>query len=128
MFTKVSALGVEEQRVNVIVDLVTPAEQWQALGDQFRVDARIIVLEQSAATVVPVAALFRPPGATGEDWAVFVIRGARAEQRAVKVSARGPLQSSVSSGLAAGEQVIVYPSDRLADGGRIKVVRGRTTP
>ncbi len=127
-FTKVSALGVEEQRVNVIVDLVTPAEQWQALGDQFRVDARIIVLEQSAVTVVPVAALFRTPGATAEDWAVFVIRGARAEQRAVKVNARGPLQASVSSGLAAGEQVIVYPSDRLADGGRIKVVRGRATP
>jgi HlyD family secretion protein len=127
-FTKVSALGVEEQRVNVIVDLVTPAEHWRALGDQFRVDARIIVLEQSAATVVPVAALFRAPGATGEDWAVFVTRGARAEQRAVKVSARGPLQAWVSSGLVAGEQAIVYPSDRLADGGRIKVVRRRTTP
>jgi HlyD family secretion protein len=127
-FTKVSALGVEEQRVNVIVDLVTPAEQWQALGDQFRVDARIIVLEQAAATVVPVAAFFRAPGASGEDWAVFVIRGTRAEQRAVKIGARGPLQAWVSSGLVAGERVIVYPSDRLTDGGRIKVVRGRATP
>jgi len=57
-----------------------------------------------------------------------VIRGARAEQRAVKIGARGPLQAWVSNGLAAGEQVIVYPSDRLADGGRIKVVRGRTAP
>jgi HlyD family secretion protein len=124
-FTKVSALGVEEQRVNVIVDIVTPADQWRAVGDQFRIDARIVVLERAEASIAPVAALFRAPGATGEDWLVFVIDGNRAAQRAVKVGARGPLEAWISSGLTAGERVIVYPSDRLADGGRINVIRGR---
>jgi HlyD family secretion protein len=124
-FTKVSALGVEEQRVNVIVDIVTPADQWRAIGDQFRVDARVVVLERSDVVVAPVAALFRSPGATGEDWSVFVIRGDRVELRALKVGARGPLQAWVSTGLAAGERVAVYPSDRLADGRRVSVVRGR---
>jgi HlyD family secretion protein len=124
-YTKVSALGVEEQRVNVIVDLVTPPDQWRALGDQFRVDARIVVLERSDVVLVPVAALFRTPGAANDDWSVFVIEDGRARQRAVKVGARGPLQAWIADGLAAGARVIVYPSDQVADGRRVSVVRGR---
>jgi HlyD family secretion protein len=124
-YTKVSALGVEEQRVNVIVDLVTPPDQWRALGDQFRVDARIVVLERDDVVIAPVAALFRTPGASNDDWSVFVIRGDRAERRAVKVGARGPLQAWIADGLAAGERVIVYPSDQVDDGRRVSVVRGR---
>jgi HlyD family secretion protein len=123
-FTKVSALGVEEQRVNVIVDIVTPSDQWRALGDQFRVDARIVVLERNDAVVAPVSALFRGGAAGGDDWSVFVVNEGRAQRRAVKLGARAPLQAWIADGLVAGDRVVVYPSDRLADGARVKVVRG----
>lgn len=119
-FTKVSALGVEEQRVNVIVDIVSPPEQWQGLGDQFRVDARIVVFERPQVVVAPVAALFRE----GEQWSVYVVVDARAQRRAVKVGGRTPSQAWIESGLAPGERVVVYPSDTLADGRRVQVLRG----
>ena len=119
-FTKVSALGVEEQRVNVIIDITSPQDQWRALGDQFRVDARIIVFERADAVIVPVAALFR----ASEDWAVFVDAGGSAERRIVKVGARTPIEAWIEDGLKPGERVIVYPSDSVAPGARIAVVRG----
>jgi len=137
-FTKVSALGVEEQRVNVIIDIDAPPPRTTAggsssanatptgqLGDGYRVDLRIVILDQADVVVAPVAALFRSGGASGDDWSVFVLVDGRAERRAVKVGARGPLQAWIADGLAPGEQVIVYPSDTLASGRRVTVVRGR---
>jgi len=121
-FTKVSALGVEEQRVNVVIDIVSPAEKYPTLGDQFRVDAHIVVLERPDVTLVPLAALFRD----GESWAAFVAARGRAERRILKIGARSQSDAWVEAGLAAGERVIVYPSDSVADGRRIKVLDGPT--
>lgn len=114
-FTKVSALGVEEQRVNVIVDLTLPPEEWQSLGDAYRVDARIVVHRDADAVKVPVAALFR----VNADWAVFVLAGERAEERRVKISRRGALEAVVEQGLAPAERVIVYPGDAVKNGARV---------
>lgn len=114
-FTKVSALGVEEQRVNVIVDLTSPREQWQNLGDAYRVDAKIAVHSADNAVMVPVAALFRD----GRDWAVFVVDGAVARKLVVESSRRGGQQALVDKGLNAGERVIVYPGDAVKDGVRV---------
>ncbi len=119
-FTKISALGVEEQRVNVIVDFASPREQWRRLGDGYRVDVRIVVLAQTDAVVVPVAALFRGDGG----WAAFVVDDGRARLRRVKLGARSALDAWIEEGLAPGERVIVYPSDSVADGKRVAVVRG----
>lgn len=119
-FTKVSALGVEEQRVNVVIDLVSPPEQWQRVGDGFRVDVRIVVVARSDAVVVPIAALFRD----NDEWAVFAFDGGRAVRRAVKLGGRNSSHAWVAQGLAPDERVIVYPSDSVADGKRVKVVRG----
>lgn len=110
-FTKVSALGVEEQRVNVIIDLTSPAERWQTLGDGYRVDARIITASLDKAVKVPVSALFR----AGDQWAVFVAREGRAAERIVKLSRRGALEAVVQEGLKAGEKVIVHPGDSVSD-------------
>jgi HlyD family secretion protein len=118
-FTKISALGVEEQRVNVIIDLVSPREMWQALGDAYRVDVRIVTLSRARALTVPVSALFRE----AEQWAVFVAHDGRCEKRIVKLGARTPLAAWIETGVSAGEKVIVYPSDSVADGKRIKIVR-----
>jgi len=123
-FTKVSALGVEEQRVNVIVDFDPAADKENAprLGDGFRIDARIVELSQPDALLVPVAALFRAGGSTADGWAVFVLAGGRAEQRAVTLGPRGPLKAVVTAGLDAGERVVIYPGDALSNGRRVTVV------
>ena len=118
-FTKISALGVEEQRVNVIIDLVSPREAWQGLGDGYRVDVRIVTLSRSDALTIPISALFRE----GDQWAVFVALDGKSEKRAVKVGARTPLTAWIESGLKPGEKVIVYPGDSVAHGKRIQVVR-----
>ena len=114
-FTKISALGVEEQRVNVILDFVEPLDKVQTIGDAFRVEASIVVYKQEDALKVPVGALFRE----GEAWSVFVAEGARARKRAVKVPRRNGVEALVEEGLKPGEQVIVYPSDALKDGSRL---------
>ncbi len=119
-FTKVSALGVEEQRVNVIVDIVSPAEQWRGIGDQFRIDARIIAFERKDAIVAPIAALFRE----GEHWAVYVATDGRAQKRHVKVGGRTSTEAWIEEGITAAERVIVYPSESVVDGVRVKPVRG----
>jgi len=119
-FTKVSALGVEEQRVNVIVDIVSPSEQWRSLGDQFRIDARIVVFERADAVLAPVAALFRD----GDQWAVYVAHDGQAHKRRVKVGGRTPSEAWIEDGLKPAERVIVYPSDSVAEGARLKTVRG----
>lgn len=116
-FTKISTLGVEEQRVNVLVDLTSPPDEWANLGDGYQIDARITVYEQGDATIVPAGALFR----IGNNWTVFVIENGRAYVREVKLLRRSGPYAAISSGLKPGNRVIVYPSDRIAPGVRIKV-------
>jgi HlyD family secretion protein len=115
-FTKVSALGVEEQRVNVILDFAEPLDKVQTIGDAFRVEASIVVFQEENALKVPVGALFRE----GDQWMLFAADGDRARKRAVKVPRRNSLEALVEDGLTPGERVIVYPSDALQDGSRIE--------
>ncbi len=115
-FTKISTLGVEEQRVNVLLDIVSPSEQWTGLGDAFRVDARITVFAQNDATVVPTGALFR----RGDTWTVFVIDNGRAQERPVTLLRRSGRLAAIAQGLTPGERVIVYPGDRVASGVRVE--------
>lgn len=115
-FTKVSALGVEEQRVRVIVDITSPREQWQGLGDGYRVDARFVVWEAADVLQVPTSSLIRHDGG----WAVFVVETQRARLRAVEIGQRAGLTAQVLSGLKAGERVIAHPDDRIRDGVRVR--------
>jgi HlyD family secretion protein len=115
-FTKISALGVEEQRVNVILDLTSPPEQWTRLGDAYRVDARIVMFRAEQSIQVPMGALFR----SGNEWAVFVVNGERAEKRVIKVARRNGTAALVSEGLHAGDRVVLYPSDAVTSGVRLK--------
>jgi HlyD family secretion protein len=114
-FTKISALGVEEQRVNVILDFVEPLDKVQTIGDAFRVEASIVVYRQENSLKVPVGALFRE----GDGWSVFVAQDGRARKRAVKAPRRNGIEALVEVGLQPGERVIVYPSDALKDGSRL---------
>lgn len=114
--TKISTLGVEEQRVNVIVDFVPDPRMPAALGDGYRVEARIVVLARADVPVVPVGALFRD----GEHWAVFVVEGGVAGKRRVELAARNQHGAWVTDGLRAGETVIVYPPDAVRDGARVR--------
>lgn len=118
-FTKVSALGVEEQRVNVVADLVTPADRRSTLGDQFRVEAQVVVWEGADVLQVPLGALFR----RGSDWATFVLRGGRAELRRVEVGRSSGTAMQVVSGLSDGEEVVLYPGDRVRAGARVRPVQ-----
>jgi HlyD family secretion protein len=116
-FTKISALGVEEQRVNVIIDMVSPPEKWQAVGDGYRVEARIVIDERVDATLVPVSALFRD----GEQWAVFGLADGRAVKRSVQLGPRSGLAAVVEKGLQPGDKIIVYPGDAIKDNTKVKV-------
>jgi HlyD family secretion protein len=118
-FTKISALGVEEQRVNVVLDFDGPLDQVWTIGDGFRVEAHIITHRVEDAVKVPVGALFRE----GEGWAAFVAEGKRAVKKSIKVPRRNGAEAMVEEGLKPGERVVVYPSDALRDGSRIEVVR-----
>ena len=117
-FTKVSALGVEEQRVNVVLDFADSLDRVQTIGDGFRVDAHIVTHRLENALKVPVGALFRDGGG----WAVFAVDANRAVKRAVKAPMRNGVEAVVAEGLEAGDVVIVYPSDKLADGSRVEVL------
>lgn len=110
-FTKVSALGVEEQRVNVIIDL-RPGQQASTLADGFRVEARIVIWEQDHVLQVPTGALFR----RGDDWAVFVAEQDSAVLRTIRIGHRNSLSAEVLDGLREGEAVILHPSDKVRDG------------
>ncbi len=114
-FTKVSPLGVEEQRVNVILD---PAgEGWEALGDAYSVDVSIVIREVPDAVRVPSSALFRQ----GDGWAVFAVDGDRARVRQVSVVARSGGAAALEGGVAPGERVVLYPGDKIADGVRVRI-------
>ncbi|HWI81121.1 efflux RND transporter periplasmic adaptor subunit [Ramlibacter sp.] len=118
-FTKVSALGIEEQRVNTVIDIASPPREWLAVGDGFRVVVRVITNSAEPALLVPIGALFP----RGEQQAVYVIDGRRARLQVVETGGRNASDAWVRSGLAAGQQVIVYPPATVADGQRVKVRR-----
>jgi HlyD family secretion protein len=120
-FTKVSALGVEEQRVNVVIDIVSPAEQWRSLGDGFRVGLRLVTLSLDKALLVPVSAVFPLP--QGEGMGVFRLDEGRARITPVELGARNGEYAWVKRGLDAGATVIVYPPTTVRDGVRVKARR-----
>jgi HlyD family secretion protein len=118
-FTKVSALGVEEQRVNIVVDFVSPLKERSALGDGFRVEARIVAWESTDVRRIPTGALFRD----GSEWAVFVAEDNQAKLRRVKTGSSNDEFTEVISGLEEHEKVILYPGDLIEDGSKIRVHR-----
>ena len=111
-FTKLSALGVEEQRVNVIIDLDADRELWSTLGDGYRVEARVSVWEGEDVLRLPASAVFR----SEEAWATFVVEEGTAVLRAVEIGETNGLETEVLSGLEEGDRVIAYPSDSVRDG------------
>jgi HlyD family secretion protein len=115
-FTKVSALGVEEQRVNVIATFIDPPDKWRSLGDAYRVEARIVVWEAADVLRVPAGAVF--PHQDGK--AVFVIADGRARLREIQVGHSNGLETEVLDGLEAGPEVVVYPGDKVRDGVRVR--------
>ena len=119
-FTKISALGVEEQRVLVIADIVSPSEEWEKLGDGYRVETKFILWEEDEVLQVPSSALFR----RGDQWAVFVVDGEFARLRNVQLGRRSGLTAQILSGVEAGELVITHPDDSIEAGVRVS----RRTP
>jgi len=111
-FLKISALGVEEQRVNVIVDFPDRTLIPKTLGDQFRVEAKISVWEGIDVLQVPMSALFR----RGESWAVFRVREGRAEEIRIQVGHQNGRFAEVLEGLLEGDTVIIHPGDQVSDG------------
>ncbi len=118
-FTKISALGVEEQRVNVVVDIVTPLEQRRNLGDSFRVEAKAIVWESNHALKVPTSGVFR----RGNAWAAFVLRQGKATLVPVMAGRSSGAEIQILAGLSEGDEVILYPGDRIVDGQRVHAMQ-----
>jgi HlyD family secretion protein len=118
-FLKVSALGVEEQRVNVIADFVDPPAAVRALGDGYRVEVRVIVWQEDAVLKAPVGALFR----RGDDWAAFVVEQGTARLQPVKLGERNEVEGQILDGLSAGQSLVLHPPDTLKDGSRITARR-----
>ncbi|MDV3238581.1 MAG: efflux RND transporter periplasmic adaptor subunit [Gammaproteobacteria bacterium] len=114
-FTKVSALGVEEQRVLVIADITSPPEQWSRLGDGYRVEASFILWEGDDVLQIPASALFRH----GDGWAVFTLDAGRAHLAPVTVGHSNGFAAQIVDGMTEGAPVIVHPSDAIADGVRV---------
>jgi HlyD family secretion protein len=119
-FMKVSALGVEEQRVNVIVDFEDPASAGRALGDGYRVEVRIVTWQEANALTVPVGCLFRQD----DGWAVFVVEEGVARLRVVELGQRNQSVGQILSGVSAGQSLVLHPPDTLTDGMRV-TIRGR---
>jgi HlyD family secretion protein len=115
-FTKISTLGVEEQRVNVIVDFVDPPDSRKTLGDGFRVEARIVIDEASDVLKVPTSALFR----VGKESAAFKVVAGVVHRQVVKIGRQNGLEAEVLEGLAAGDEVVVHPSDQIENGVHVR--------
>jgi HlyD family secretion protein len=111
-FTRTSALGVDEQRVNVLLDLDSPPQDWRTLGDGFAVEVAITTWQKPDALRTPTSALFRD----NSGWALFVVQKGRATLRHVDVGHRGPLQSEILGGLTAGEETIIHPGATVKNG------------
>ena len=120
-FTKISALGVEEQRVNVIVDLDAVP---RGIGDGFRVEASIIVWSAPDVIVVPRSALLQGNGENRSGWTAFVVKAGRVESRAVRIGHVGGAAAEVLAGIGTGEEVVVFPSDQVKAGVRVKTRKG----
>ena len=114
-FLKVSALGIEEQRVRVTIDFADPPEAWSRLGHDYRVIVHVVIWSADDAFTVPISALFRK----GDDWAAFAVENGRARTAIVKIGHRNNRVAEVLGGLAAGSRVVVHPSDRIADDVRV---------
>lgn len=111
-FTHISALGVEEQRVNIVADFAGDVANRQGLGDNYRIEARIVVWENDDVVTVPTSALFR----NKDRWSVFIVRDGLAKQRPIELGKRNARYAEVVNGVAAGDTVIVHPSDQVIDG------------
>jgi HlyD family secretion protein len=116
-FMKVSALGVEEQRVNVIIDFVDVATAGKRLGDGYRVEVRVVTWREDAALKVPIGSVFRQ----GAGWAVFLVDGEHARLRSVQIGQRNDIEAQITSGLSEGQTVVLHPPDTLLDGTRVTV-------
>ena len=114
-FTKISTLGVEEQRINVLIDVLSPREQWAGLGDGYQLDTRIAVFNRDDAEIIPAGALFR----RGDNWSVYVVEDGRARLRTIDLDRRSGRFAAVKKGLTQGERVIVYPNDQIGPGVRV---------
>jgi len=114
-FTKISALGIEEQRVNVIVDLISEKDDWMRMGHGFQVGLRIVVWEETAVLKVPITALFR----IQSQWAVFKIVDGRATVAPIELGHRNNSETEVKSGVESGDVIIAYPSGRISAGSRV---------
>lgn len=119
-FTTRSALGVEEQRAPIVLDLAEERARWQQLGDGYRVEARIRVSYLENALVIPASALFREEG----QWVAFKVEAQHARRHKLTIGARNPDWAEVKSGLFAGDRVILYPSDQVVDGVEISAQAG----
>ena len=116
-FTKVSALGVEEQRVWIIIDITSPREAWLYLSDGYRAEVQITTDEIDKATVVPIGALFR----RGDTWQAFVVERGHARLRDVKIARRSGRLAAISEGLRPGDTVVLYPPASLREGSSIRL-------
>jgi HlyD family secretion protein len=111
-FTKVSALGIEEQRVNVIIDFTSPKEEWSRVAHGYQVDVRIILWQGEEILKIPLTALFRD----GDGWNVFVAHEGEARKQAVELGQRTGLEAEIISGLSAGDTIVAHPSDKISEG------------
>ena len=115
-FTKISSLGVEEQRVLVIADILSPPDTWRVLGDGYRLEAHFVVLEAKDVLQVPNSALFR----SGKDWAVFAGDKGKARKRLVEIGHRNGFTAEILSGIHENDKVIAHPDEAIGDGSRIQ--------
>ena len=115
-FLKISALGVEEQRINVIVDFVGPPSEWSSLGHGYRIEAAIVTWQDDEVVQAPVAALFR----RGGEWAVFRVNADRAKLTPVEVGRDNGRNAQILSGIEPGETVVLYPGEQVEDGAPVR--------
>jgi HlyD family secretion protein len=122
-FTKVSALGIEEQRVNVLIDLTSEKELWQRLGHGYQVGLRVVLWAEDEVITVPLTAAFRKTLAKDKGqqdaWAVFVIEEGKIRVRDITLGHRSGLNAEVTSGLSVAEKVVLHPSNKVVDGVRV---------
>jgi HlyD family secretion protein len=114
-FLKVSALGIEEQRVRTTIDFAEPPVAWSRLGHDYRVIVHVLTWSAENVLAVPVGALFR----AGGEWAVYAVKDGRARTTVVKIGHRNARLAEVLSGLTSGDHVVLHPSDRVRDGAAV---------